>query len=831
MQLNCWSATSLVAAFIISSLFAALARALFNGNVGAHWRRVRRGIADAPNRGSGVPVLLGLLTASLALGSFPAVAADGISAPPSPRDSSTDQRPAKATEFKLDEIIVTARRREEDLQSIPVAVTVVSQQTLQNNNIQVLEDLHYLVPSLLTSMHANREEAEVSIRGQGPGSQNSTPGVVMYLNEVPVVTSFDGGQPGGPGLFFDLENVQVLKGPQGTLFGRNTMGGAILLQTARPTNEFGGNIQVGYGNYNDREIDGAVNIPIVEDKLLARVAINGQLRDGTTHVLSEPSHPNGIDLDNRDSRSVRGTLTFHPIESIQNDTIVTYQKYTNHGTASFLTGFDPTGLAAAEYPNFNFAALVARQQALGARTLAPLSANTGSAGTIFALEDITRVTLSDGLTFRNIVGVHEGDFVYQWDGDSTPLPIFDVVSNDYRNRQITEEAQLLGKTLDEKLDWIVGAFYLDEEPPHGFGYNGYERLLIDLFQGTLLANPDDGSRKKTDESKALFTQGTYDLTSWIPHLKATAGVRYTWDDRFLGTLGAAPGDTAPSVCDPSPAQRVNCDYATATRSQSSALTYTVGLDYQVAPSTLVYVASRRGYRPGGSNGVDAKGFVLPQFSPEYVTDYELGVKADWNIGNIPIRTNAAIYYQNYTDIQVQQLFDSHGLPTSVTGNAAAAKLWGSELEVLAQLTRSLQVGVNVDTLHFEYTNFGVGVSPAALQSTAQGDRTPLKYGLSARYDLPIPQSAGGLSVRANYAWQDRSGTFLTPYMIPAYGLLNLSANWDGMAGTHVDGSLFVSNVADKVYAFGGVQVFGLTQTIYGDPRMYGVRVRYRFGAK
>jgi iron complex outermembrane receptor protein len=245
----------------------------------------------------------------------------------------------------LEEIIVTARRREENAQQVPIAITVVSAAALQANNISTVQDVQQLVPSMTvtTGNVGQRDSANVAIRGQGYGSIAGQPAVAMYLNEVPIPADHDGQIAGGPGLFFDMENVQVLKGPQGTLFGRNTMGGAVLLQTARPTNEFGGQLQAGYGNYNDRELNGEINLPIIDDKLLARIAVSGQIRDGFSHVQSMPGYPNGIDLDNRDTRSVRTSLTYRPTDSFQNDAILTYQEYTSHGSADFLTAIDPKG--------------------------------------------------------------------------------------------------------------------------------------------------------------------------------------------------------------------------------------------------------------------------------------------------------------------------------------------------------------------------------------------------------------------------------------------------------------------------------------------------------
>jgi iron complex outermembrane receptor protein len=166
-----------------------------------------------------------------------------------PATLAADEAASDQNSLRLEEIIVTARRREENLQKVPISITELSPQQIRDNNITTLLDVQQLVPSLTvtTGNVGQRDSANVSIRGQGWGSFGQ-PATAMYLNEVPIPTDYSNNLAGGPGLFFDLENVQVLKGPQGTLFGKNTMGGAILLQSARPTNDFGGRISVGYGN-------------------------------------------------------------------------------------------------------------------------------------------------------------------------------------------------------------------------------------------------------------------------------------------------------------------------------------------------------------------------------------------------------------------------------------------------------------------------------------------------------------------------------------------------------------------------------------------------------
>jgi iron complex outermembrane recepter protein len=724
--------------------------------------------------------------------------------------------PAANQGSALEEVVVTARRREENAQQVPIAITTISAAVLQDNNIATLQDVQQLVPAMTvtTGNVGQRDTANVAIRGQGYGSIAGQAAVAMYLNEVPIPTDQNGLLAGGPGLFFDLENVQVLKGPQGTLFGRNTMGGAVLLQTARPTDDFGGHLQVGYGNYNDRELDAAINLPIIDDKLLVRVAINGQLRDGFSFVQSMPGYPNGLDLDNRDYRSARVSVTYRPIDIVQNDTIVTYQEYANHGSADFLTYVDPKGLTASIYPTL--LGLLAEQQALGARTHLPIDTDTnGTNGNLFALENITKVDINDQLTYKNIFGFHQLTFNIKGDVDGTALPIFEVVADNYHARQITDEMQLQGKSFGGHLDWVAGAFYSTQAPPG----DTYSPLGVKVLQpeGTPadVVNSESQTRL-TLESKALFAQGTYAFSGVLDGLKLTGGLRNTWDDRNEETP-AAPGVPA-----------------TALPSNSKALTWTGALDYPIAPDASAYFTSRRGYREGGASAAainDAT--VLFPFGPEYVTDYEVGIKSDWKVADVPIRTNVDVYYQDYSDIQVTQIVPYPGQPAGldITTNVGAARLWGAEYEGLVLLTKNLELGANFSYLSFKYTKFGPGVDGATLIGEETANRIPREYGLNARYYLPVPDTLGKLSALANWHWQAHFGDFLGTSQIPSYGLLNLSFNWDKINGSPFDAQVFCSNALNKTYISGGIGFVGFEESTYGDPRLYGIRVNYRFGAQ
>ena len=745
----------------------------------------------------------------------PVVMADAAS--DSSNRATTDQRSTG-----LEEIIVTARRREENAQKVPIAITTISPQVMQDNNITTIQDIQFLVPSLTASTGnvGQRDSLNVAIRGQGYGSIAGQPAVAMYLNEVPIPTDYDGQIAGGPGLLFDLENAEVLKGPQGTLFGRNTMGGAVLLQSARPTDDFGGRIQVGLGNYNDRELDGAINLPIIDNVLLTRIAFNEQIRDGFTHVLSMPGYPNGTDLDNRDTKSVRGTVTFRPVAGVQNDTIVTYQDYTSHGSADFLTSVDtsPAGTANSTYPTL--LAQLAQQQALGARTHIPIDTNlNGTGGSLLVAQNITKVDFNDQLTFRNIFGFDRARFNYLANLFGTDLPIFNAVRDQYPVNQVTDEMQILGKSFGGRLDWVAGAFYSDQSPPSA---DEFPRLSLQVLlpPGTPqdVAN-SDGGRRLQIRSKALFTQGTYDLSDFISGLKFTAGVRYTWDYRedSSQTVGSALISDAPPA-------------------NSRAPTWTAALEYQVVPDTSVYFTSRRGYRAGGSTSAtnEGGGVVVFPFTPEYVTDFEVGVKSDWKIGDVPIRTNLDVYYQDYSDIQVNQQVaypDAVGGYVNITTNAAAARLWGSELEAWVILTKNLQIGLNASYLSFQYTKFGAGVDAAGLIAGESANRIPREVGLNGRYTLPVSEALGEVSLRTNWHWQTHYGDFLGSNQIPAYSLLNFSLNWDKIGSSPVDAQLFVSNALNKAYESGGIGFLGVSEVTYGDPRLYGMRFTYRFGAE
>jgi iron complex outermembrane receptor protein len=233
--------------------------------------------------------------------------------------------------------------------------------------------------------------------------------------------------------------------------------------------------------------------------------------------------------------------------------------------------------------------------------------------------------------------------------------------------------------------------------------------------------------------------------------------------------------------------------------------------------------------------------AVPPFLPEYVKDVELGVKSDWSVRDIWLRTNADIYFQNYTDIQTLESV-LLPYPAVLTGNGGRARIWGTELAALAQLTRDFELGLTFDFLNFRYLEF----SPAtpsffvkALEAPTNAGRVPYKYTVNASYHLPFDPHIGNISLKAHWAWQaeqsiDTDVRGAPGSVVPEFGILNLAVDWNGIVDSSVDLQLYATNALNKTYATGaGFEQYysaGNSATIYGQPRMYGIRLRYRFGA-
>ncbi|NIJ17895.1 TonB-dependent receptor [Sphingobium vermicomposti] len=790
------------------------------------------------------------------------------------------------------EIIVTAQRREERAQDVPISLTAFSPQRLQQQNITQAQDLQASVPSLVVGSggNSNRESQIFTIRGQGSTFQSS-PGVVVYLNEVPLPAAFSANQQGGAGNFVDLENLQVLNGPQGTLFGRNTTGGAVLLVPHKPTNEFEGYVDAKLGNYDNRQFEGAINVPVVDDKVLLRVAGAYQDRDGYTRDVVWNK-----DRDNLHWYSGRVGLTLRPSERFENYTMLYGSNSKNNGVGLIHRGYNIDALAGFglcyEGPTIPgaiascdvYRAATANAEALGPRQTA-FSVDTFSRTKTWGVSNTSTFDVSDEITLRNIVSYQRYRTIYSADpdatvlqaeddnasvlpapgqvtlpGDGTPLVYENAISgrplDDFR--QITEELQLQGSFFDKRLEVTVGGFFFDQRPS-SLQEVRYVVFCPAAFTGFCPVGVTGYSVKNS--SKALYAQATIDLglaTPALEGLKLTGGIRNTWD-KVTGAgygYGAStdPADPVGTIrCSLNPSIDVidpvqDCAYGATLK--TSRPTWTVGVDYRVSPDLMVYAKVSRGYKAGGFNS----GAVFANtatFSPETVTSYEAGFKSDFRVANMPTRLNAAYYYLDYANIQrASGDFnpDTNGVGSRVLG--AEARIQGVEVDASIRPIKGVEIGGTFSYTDAKYTKYEAPVNVAVADcsggvipvgGTASFKCLPFQfvapyiYSFHVSAEQPIGGNLGTLAMFVNYSHtssQHSSPSIGEPNeKLEPYGTLNLSIDWRKIAGSGLDVGFYATNLTNKLYRVGNANTFNsllFTNSLYGEPRMYGARARYAF---
>ena len=741
---------------------------------------------------------------------------------PTPPQGGQRQGPAtgdgEAATPGLQEVVVTARRHEEPLQSVPIAVSAFDGEALERDQVHSLSDLQMFVPSATVSGYQNRNQEFFTLRGQGEtglavgGGVGGGPAVVGYLSEVPTPIA-------GPGLYYDLASVQVLKGPQGTLFGRNTTGGAILFEPVRPTYTVNGYGQVTVGDYDRVEAQGAVNIPLIDDKLAIRVAGQKGGRAGyTTDVVS------GIDYDNRNFEAARIGLLFQPDGQFENYFLANYVTYKEHGPGEILIAANPA---------INPALLpyLAAQRSRGVRAT-QLDVHELNQGKFQNLINKSAFKIDDDLTVRNIVSDSRRQTRRQDDEDGTPLIIQDSLGSDPGTwnvdlRTITEELQVQGKSFARRLEWQTGGYYEDIR-------NGGPQTFTQQYSPTFYVRSFDN--RSASSSRGLYGQGTVHLDALLEGLNTTAGYRQTWDRIYSGS-GIGGGATPTSACfiGPDLAHCFKDD-----RSHSDGTSYNFGVDYQLSKGTLLYVARRQGYKQGGFNLIasilgDKTYFA---YKPEYVKDVEFGVKADWSLGTVRGRTNLAIYESKYTDAQVLSVAIVAGGPQGITVNAAKATIRGAEIENLLRPYRNLELNLSYSNLDAAYDRY---ITPTGIDVS----HTPYPYAprekvvAGGRLRLPVNEAAGEVWLGASYAYQSSIyvgitafGRGVSPVSTQAsYGLLNLRLEWSEIYGSRADLAIFATNVTDKVYTTTVEDLYnanGASVATYGEPRMIAGSVRYRF---
>ena len=754
----------------------------------------------------------------------------------------------------LEEITVTARRREESMQSVPLSISAVSGAELQAAGITDVFQLGTKMPGLtiVPGNGAGGSQPLFAIRGLSQQELTilADPSVTTYMGDIVYARA-----QGINSAMFDLGSVEVLKGPQGTLFGRNTTGGAIVIRPSRPVDYAEGYASLTMGNLGTRQFEAMANVPL-GDRVQLRIAGVTREDDGFIRDIITARSVNYTNTD-----AVRVSLAAQPTDKLE--TLFVYNRFIEDdgGTGTFIYQVNDARNAAGAYtstlcgagPSFlgwgACAPMLAAQQERGPEKVqsgAPVFTKIGT----WDLSNTTSYAINDSLTVKNILGYRSINSHNYEDTDGTPWPVLSIERIDSFT-QWSEELQVLGSS--ERLDWIVGAYWFNEEgsnqgismtaqrePAPGntdaFGFEPRPRAFPS-WSNTWVEGDNT--------SKALFAQGTWRFTdAW----SMTAGARYTMDEKGAVIRNQTGNQTGPTTCrftidaDGNPAtpetRPAVADCALSLTEDFSEPTWNVSLEYKPSGDSLVYLAHRHGYRSGGFGArASTEAGLRRTFEPETVDDIELGAKADWEIsGRKALRTNLALFYSDYKDIQ-RLLTDPSTVPvTTVTTNAGKATIEGAEFEASWWLTDSLEFSAWYTYTKAEFTEFtapdgrDLSIFPFA--------RAPENMAsASLDYTLPISSSVGRVSVGANYWYTDdysSNDDFHPTAMVEGYSLVNLRADWTGIFGSKVDVGAYVRNALDEEYTLEVLNLYaalGFDGRTPGEPRTYGVRVTYNFGER
>ncbi|CAN7530602.1 TonB-dependent receptor [Phenylobacterium sp. LjRoot219] len=734
----------------------------------------------------------------------------------------------------LGDVIVTARRVEERLQDVPISITVYNQQQIDQRNIVLPTDLATYTPSLSANQRFGPEKASFAIRGFNQ-EISTAPTVGVYFADVVGLRAQGGTTSGntvGSGAFMDLQSVQVLKGPQGTLFGRNTTGGAILLVPNRPVDRFEGWVEGSAGNFDMKRFQGMLNLPFAE-ALRVRLSVDRNKREGYMRNHSGIGPDNYNDVNYFAARlGVLAEIT----PELENYTIGQYSNSFGRGFASKWVDCDRAAATqpysiAAPFDNFGRAfgarvgcAQVDRQNARGdgLRDVEVNALDPKISLKQWQIINTTTWNVSENLTIKNIASYGEfrensrfnlwsdnsfvpGDFpIPSGRGQPIQLTYLDFSDEGYTAAQktYTEELQFQGNNFEDRLTWVIGG-YLEFSRPLGWNSQTTSAFLdCDYPQRLNCANPLPGfgsyslSRTQFDfDNHGVFAQGTYNFTD---QFALTLGGRWTFDkivaasestrlqfNPLNGQFFRTCNDiTRFFAINPATGARTNLPVTAPQqchneiKNKSDKPTWLINFDYKPTDDVLMYAKYARGYRQGGINLTNVG---VETWDPEKVDSYEVGAKASYQ-GDISGFFNFAAFYNDFSG---QQIFG--GLSSKdqriITGGAGIAnvgksRIWGIEIDATVIPLEGLRLDLGYTYLNTKVLDLTTPTLPpdspflAFTPAAAEGDPLPLspknRLTLTATYTLPLDEDVGKVYFGATYTHTDKQ---LANRDTPIYGTL------------------------------------------------------------
>lgn len=736
--------------------------------------------------------------------------------------------PVAAEDAQLDEIIVTAQRRTEVASRVPVTISVLTGDTLTDAGVTNVSDVARLAPGLQIKTTFADSSPIIFLRGVGINdfNANAGSGVAVYLDDV-----YQGLSIGRLFQFFDVERVEVLKGPQGTLFGRNATGGAISIVSRKPTTEWKGYGNLEYGRYNEADVEAGVGGPVLGDKIGIRVSGRYNRRDGI--VLNRIT---GLrDGGKRDRLALRGLIDFAPSDR------VSLLLNVNGGRSNSAGGLQHRSLIPAD----------SRFADPRAGLCAPAFWNTSSCTDVLGYSDtdddiraadydapqVERVrtfgasaTLNVDLGAATLTAIGAYAFSKRFaltDEDSSPNAIVHGTYDD-RGRQWSQEVRLTSAD-SGPTQWVIGGFHYREtlRSNSAFDVGGSFRPLFEAagFPGGFVPFDQIDAAggvaffarypyAQRTESWAAFGQVQQELT---PELRATAGVRWSRDViRF---------DYRSFYVEPAVSNRpIPTDAAIDDRTRSSKVSWRGALDYTPREGSLLYASVSTGYNSGGFNGgLQYFRSELAPFRPETLTAYEIGTKL--SLLDRRLRIEASAFQYDYKDLQVFTLL-SGGVPVAVKRNAASARIRGAEASAVARFARGLDLSVGGSFLDARYGRFVDETGDFSGNRLTGAPRWSGQSAIDWTIDLADENAVRlrvDASVQSRVFFDTTNARRLTQ---GAYGLVNARAGWQFARGRYelyvwgrnLTGAKFAADIIS-------LQDFGLDQIAYGDPTTFGVGLR------
>ncbi|MEN0048443.1 MAG: TonB-dependent receptor [Bacteroidota bacterium] len=751
------------------------------------------------------------------------------------------------SEFGLVEVTVSARRIKENLQDVPIAVSSFSAQSIKSKGVENIAELGDFAPNVeleFTAPISGSSSALVSfIRGIGQSdySAASEAGVGLYIDGVYYARNI-----GGVIDLLDIERVELLKGPQGTLFGRNTIGGAINVVTQKPSDEFGVRGEMTFGGFNQFNIRTTIDMPI-SDKLFTSVAISDKNQDG--YVIRTPYDGSqngdltrvglgelaelttGNDLGNVNNSTIRGKLAWYPNDDFSAIVTADYTRIRENGAPNTILEIfgheDPSSLAAL------YNAAIAGQAPIPIEGIGPLTDptrtpyderfkpddpfiqyGTAPSGTVvdaYGLTATLRYDLSRSILLKSITSYRDLSSLFGEDADFSPL-IIDHHIFEMNQDQFTQELQFSGKF--DKLEWVGGLFYFQED---GFLLNN-----VPLAGGLLQFS---GGEFINTKSYAAYGQSSFDISN---KLSVTAGARYTIDNKsFEGTekelnnFYIKSGTSIEVFPDPNDTRRV---YPVGVFEDTfTSFDFRLGANYKPTNKILIYASYATGFKSGGwTTRLTAPVTEVPRFDPEEASTIEVGFKSEFNDR---LRLNIAGFYTDYTNLQI--VVQRAVSPT--VENAAEATIAGFEADLHFVASKNFSLAASLGLLEGEYTRVDEG---AAITTESELVNAPnVSASLSADWITPVFNDAS-LTWHADYIYKGQTfnNAENTPSLVQdPYGILNASvtykktdSNWSVILGA--------KNITNELYILSGFFQPGVGYTFgtINRPRYAYMTVRFGF---